>query len=150
MKYKWTLGVQTMLSAFYYSFHLYFTFFYSTFLYYVFSGHKFEQSLRDDEEPGSLVCCSPWGLKELDTTEQLKNSNCYYLFNVDSTLWLFSLDERRKFISEESKTQIQLTLWNMGGRRSILPILGVSLHTSLASVECSSLNQLYAQDILWE
>ena len=150
MKYKWTLGVQTMLSAFYYSFHLYFTFFYSTFLYYVFSGHKFGQSLRDDEEPGSLVCCSPWGLKELDTTEQLKNSNCYYLFNVDSTLWLFSLDERRKFISEESKTQIQLTLWNMGGRRSILPILGVSLHTSLASVECSSLNQLYAQDILWE
>ena len=86
MKYKWTLGVQTMLSAFYYSFHLYFTFFYSTFLYYVFSGHKFGQSLRDDEEPGSLVCCSPWGLKELDTTEQLKNSNCYYLFNVDSTL----------------------------------------------------------------
>ena len=61
-----------------------------------------------------------------------------------------SVVERRKFISEESKTQIQLTLWNMGGRRSILPILGVSLHTSLASVECSSLNQLYAQDILWE
>ena len=30
--------------------------------------------LRDDEGQGSLVCCSPWGCKESDRTEQL-NSN---------------------------------------------------------------------------
>ena len=30
------------------------------------SGHEFEQTLRDSEEQGSLVCCSPWGYKELD------------------------------------------------------------------------------------
>ena len=33
-------------------------------------GHEFEQALGVDAE-GSLVCCSPWGCKESDTTEQL-------------------------------------------------------------------------------
>ena len=28
--------------------------------------HEFEQTLGDSEGQGSLVCCSPWGLKELD------------------------------------------------------------------------------------
>ena len=31
-------------------------------------------SLSDSERQGSLVSCSPWGHKELDTTEQLKNN----------------------------------------------------------------------------
>ena len=35
------------------------------------NGHEFEQALRDGEGQGSLTCCSPWGRKELDTTEQL-------------------------------------------------------------------------------
>ena len=30
-------------------------------------GHEFEQALGDGEGRGSLVCCSPWGLKESDT-----------------------------------------------------------------------------------
>ena len=35
------------------------------------NGHELEQTLGDGEGQGSLVCCSPWGLKELDMTEQL-------------------------------------------------------------------------------
>ena len=31
--------------------------------------------LGDSEEQGSLACCSPWGRKELDTIQQLNNSN---------------------------------------------------------------------------
>ena len=38
-----------------------------------FIGHEFEQTLRVSEGQGSLVCCSPWGRKESDTTEQLNN-----------------------------------------------------------------------------
>ena len=34
-------------------------------------GHEFEQALRVSERRGSLACCSPWGFKESDTTEQL-------------------------------------------------------------------------------
>ena len=32
------------------------------------SGHEFEQIQGDGEGQGSLVCCSPWGCKELDMT----------------------------------------------------------------------------------
>ena len=32
------------------------------------SGHELEQTARDGEGQGSLVCCGPWGLKESDTT----------------------------------------------------------------------------------
>ena len=39
------------------------------------NGHEFEQALGVGEGHGSLVCCSPWGSKELDTTEQLNNNN---------------------------------------------------------------------------
>ena len=36
-------------------------------------GHEFEQASGVGDTQGSLVCCSPWGCKELDTTERL---NC--------------------------------------------------------------------------
>ena len=36
-------------------------------------GREFEQTLGDGKGQGSLVCCSPWGRKESDTTEQLNN-----------------------------------------------------------------------------
>ena len=32
------------------------------------NGREFEQTLGDNKELGSLVCCSPWGRKESDTT----------------------------------------------------------------------------------
>ena len=38
-------------------------------------GHEFEQAPGDGDGQGSLECCSPWGLKELDMTEQLNNSH---------------------------------------------------------------------------
>ena len=33
------------------------------------NGHEFEEALGDVDGQGSLACCSPWGRKELDTTE---------------------------------------------------------------------------------
>ena len=37
--------------------------------------HESEQALGHGEGQGSLVCCSPWGCKESDMTEQLNNNN---------------------------------------------------------------------------
>ena len=37
------------------------------------NGHEFGQVLGDGEGQGSLACYSPWGRKELDTTERLNN-----------------------------------------------------------------------------
>ena len=34
-------------------------------------GPEFEQALGVGDRQGGLVCCSPWGRKELDTTERL-------------------------------------------------------------------------------
>ena len=34
-------------------------------------GYEFEQALGVGDGQGSLACCSPWGLKESDMTEQL-------------------------------------------------------------------------------
>ena len=34
-------------------------------------GHEFKQVLTVGDGQGSLVCCSLWGHKELDMTEQL-------------------------------------------------------------------------------
>ena len=45
-------------------------------------GHEFEQAPGDGDGLGSLVCCSPWGPKELDTTEQLNNNH-----QMLSTFW---------------------------------------------------------------
>ena len=36
--------------------------------------NEFEQTLGDGGGQGSLVCCSPWGHKESDMTEQLNNN----------------------------------------------------------------------------
>ena len=36
-------------------------------------GHEFEPALGDGEGQGNLACCCPWGCKELDMTERLKN-----------------------------------------------------------------------------
>ena len=35
------------------------------------NGHEFLWTLGAGDGQGGLACCSPWGLKESDTTERL-------------------------------------------------------------------------------
>ena len=48
------------------------------------NGHEFEQVPGDDEGQGRLGCCSPWGCKELDMSEQLHSNNnvVYQVCNI--------------------------------------------------------------------
>ena len=47
------------------------------------NGHELGQTLGDGEGKGSLACCSPWGLEELDMTWQLNNNNLRsFCFNL--------------------------------------------------------------------
>ena len=39
------------------------------------NGHEFEKTQGVGDGQGGLACCSPWGHKESDTTEQLNNKN---------------------------------------------------------------------------
>ena len=41
-------------------------------------GHESEQTPGDGEGQGSLACCSPWGCKELDTTEWPNNNSPHF------------------------------------------------------------------------
>ena len=49
------------------------------------NGHEFEQAPGVGDGQGSLACCSPWGCKELDKTEQLN--------------WKGKLESKRKRIA---------------------------------------------------
>ena len=55
------------------------------------NGHEFEEALGDGEGQGSLVCCSPWGHKGSDTTEQLNNNsnlwNVQYIHRQQKPHW---------------------------------------------------------------
>ena len=48
------------------------------------NGPEFEQARGDGEGQGGLQCCSPWGCKESDMTEQLDNNNQHHLANSDT------------------------------------------------------------------
>ena len=45
-------------------------------------GHEFEQAPAVGDVQVSLECCSLWGCKELDTTEQLNNNNSRKCWSV--------------------------------------------------------------------
>ena len=47
--------------------------------------HEFEQAPRHDGQ-GSLVCCSLWGHKESDRTEQLNNNESFQIVHSNSHL----------------------------------------------------------------
>ena len=49
------------------------------------NGHEFEQTSEDREGQESLACCSPWGGKEVDMTQQ--QERCHLMFNSLSLCW---------------------------------------------------------------
>ena len=55
------------------------------------NGHEFEQSPGDGGGQGSLMCCSPWGLKELDITEWLNLTEGMHMCYVYNIMIIWSL-----------------------------------------------------------
>ena len=55
-----------------------------------FNGHESEQAPGDGEGQESLVCCSPRGCKESDTTERLSN-NQQYIYTESRKMVLMNL-----------------------------------------------------------
>ena len=52
------------------------------------NGHEFEKTL-DREGQGSLMCCSPWGHKELDMTDWLNNNFLLNQFTLSQSTGIF-------------------------------------------------------------
>ena len=65
------------------------------------NGHGFGWTLGVGDGQGGLACCSPWGLKESDTTEQMnwtEYSLNIYIYSNKPVGWqlLVSLEKARK------------------------------------------------------
>ena len=50
------------------------------------NGHESEQTLVDSEGQGSLACCSPQGLKDLDMTERLNITTCWAYYTLKARM----------------------------------------------------------------
>ena len=53
------------------------------------NGHEFEQALGVGEGQGSLACCSPWGRRESDMTEQLNWTKLSCLLEVKDLIIIY-------------------------------------------------------------
>ena len=74
------------------------------------NGHEFEQTPGVGDGQGSLVSCSPWGRKELDTTERL-----------NWTVWGRCLTEGPNENEELSLPPRMDLLWKGLGQTAVLP-----------------------------
>ena len=72
------------------------------------NGHEFEQALGVGEGQGNLVCCSPWGCKESDTTEQLNWTELIWKCtwtNLDESLKCYVIDWKEPDTQEGKHTE---------------------------------------------
>ena len=60
------------------------------------NGHEFEKTPEDTEGQGRLQCCSPWGGKESNTTEQLNNNLRRSTDSLEKTLMLGKIEDRKR------------------------------------------------------
>ena len=87
-------------------------------------GHEFEQGLGTGEGQGSLACCSPWGCKESDTTEQLNWTELNtYMWNLENGL--DDLIYKTQIETPMQKTKIPQ------GNGGINWEIGIDIHTLL-------------------
>ena len=81
-------------------------------------GHEFEQAPGVGDRWGSLVCCSPWGHKEPDMTEQLN-----WLTDCMSRKWYCR--SRRRKISYIWRLSSKISyIWRLSSK-----IIGICLDT---------------------
>ena len=55
------------------------------------NGHESKQTLGESEGQRSLMCCSPWGRKEVETTWQLNNNKNAGGWGVQSPIFQFNV-----------------------------------------------------------
>ena len=77
------------------------------------NGHELGQTPGDCEGQGSLACCSPWGCKEPDTTEQLNKNNhwntnvVHFRIFVSKHLWASLVAQMVKRLPATRETWVQ-------------------------------------------
>ena len=67
------------------------------------NAHDFQQTPGDSGGQGSLVCCSPWGHKELDMTYRLNSNN-----KKQNTGCVLSLVIKKQFQDSSREHQVSV------------------------------------------
>ena len=71
-------------------------------------GYEFEQALGVGDGQGSLARCSPWGRKELDTTEQLNWTEIYLESTIAQNSSKWEAAELRESHNKSQTDQLQI------------------------------------------
>ena len=91
-------------------------------------GHDFEQASGVGDGQGSLVCCSSWGHKELDTTEWLNWTELDILLVQSlSCVWLF-VTPWTKAHQDSLSFSISLSLLKLMSIESVMPYACLHAH----------------------
>ena len=67
------------------------------------NGHEFEWTSGVSDGQGGLACCSSWGPKELDTTEQLNWTDYTILWKTETSLCFVKVTSGKICIYKNSK-----------------------------------------------
>ena len=76
------------------------------------NGHKSEQTPGDSEGQGGLACCSPWGPKKSDTTEQLNNKMTSVGCSKTYTISLLERNSNIELFKNKLSGGNKLRVWN--------------------------------------
>ena len=87
--------------------------------YHQLNGHEFEQALGVGDGQGSLVCCSPWGRKELGTTEWQLNWTELNPFEIKQFKYALQVEEIMKALTEYGDQLLHLVLYPWPGPPSL-------------------------------
>ena len=71
------------------------------------NGHEFEQTPGDGERQRNLACCSPWGHKALDTTEQ------FTFFYFSDLKWIYFFSKLMKCKNVYMSEKIFVYIFNL-------------------------------------
>ena len=100
------------------------------------NGHEFGQGLGVGDWQGSLACCSPWGLKESDTSEPLNWTEHQKISEVQ----LFWSVNQLKVLTQGEKhasTELNIVFFpSFGGLESVIRMEKLRLPLNLVTDHC--------------
>ena len=110
--------------------------------------HEFEQALGVDDGQGSLACCSPWSLKESDTTERRNWTELNWIFLTDETLLPWKESEAGIWTCKGLEEDERIRALPCSVPRLFFPQEEFGVGTMLLS-SCSFLFEFWSHLVLW-
>ena len=102
-------------------------------------GHEFEQAPGVGDGQGSLVCCSPWGRKKSDMTEQLNNNDLSHWIFTKILYYYFRVAQEGRNGSLEGDMHCRVTQLASGRARILTQETDSKTHALATALPCRGL-----------